>query len=397
MATRNLKVVKQSDVNKNPASVSNLLVDRDAFLDALEKVKQVVKAKAILPILNNVWIEFAESLITLKATDLELTVVVTIPGSFAVTDPRTFLLPGSLLRDALAKMKEGDVVISFSENNIVTITQDTYDISFPEIKCDDYPEIVLDAGDQFLTIEGKQLSRAIEKVIYAVSKDETRYALTGVALMISAEEFFAVGTDAFRVSVYKTPAEGASDFPATIVPKRAAKLVADLLDIDGFVQVLFVKNDKDDKIAMTFDAPNIMISTRIINQVYPDWTGLISFNSPELGNLCTVSTSYITECLERVGIVSGKEAVKMNITSGRINFEVESGLAKARSWIPATVNIDNAEFNVYAGQFADAFGHIGTDRADMTIPEAYGLIRIAEKPEQDGPPRHIQGIMPVRK
>jgi DNA polymerase-3 subunit beta len=373
-----------------------MVIDRDAFLDALERVKTVVKQKSTLPILSNVLVDFSPAIVTLCATDLELSVIVSIPGTYDLPEVHTLLFPGALLHDVLARMKEGDVVISFLAGDIVELIQDTYRVTFPLILRDDYPKVTREPGEGAFTIDGSALSKAINKVLYAVSKDETRYVLTGMAMQITDEWLYTIGTDGFRISVYKTPAEGAYDTALLILPKRSAKLVSELMDGDYPVQLTVIRNERAERVSVCFDAPNLLIRSRIINQVYPEWANVLSFEGVNEEKLCSLSTSYMAECLDRVGVIGNKEATKMTVTPNRVDFDISSGLANASSWVPAVSTVEEVVHHVVVGQMVDAVAHIGTDRVDMEVPATYGMIKFIEKPEKDMPPRHIEGVMPWR-
>lgn len=400
---KKLSVVKQSD----PRSTLNasLILDRDSTLAAVEKVKSIVKKSSIMPILKNAVVEFFPDMVKVSATDLEISAVVTIPGTYGVESPSRHLLPGSLVRDVLNKMQQGEVPVTISDDGEIRFTQGGYEIDFAALNADDYPEIVVESGEAICTIEGKLLVSAINKVIYAASKDETRYVLTGVAIQINNEMLYAIATDGFRISVYRTPAEGSEDTSVIIIPARAMKLVTELFNNEGIVQISVIREVKSDgkqgeMKSVVFDGPNLLVQSRLINQAFPDYEAVISFSDENNGRVCTVSTSYLVVSLDRISIAAKDSYAQFTVSSGRIDLSIESQVAKAKDWVPIVVSaptaLDPVSYSVVIGQFMDAFGHTATDRADIVLPESFGMIKIVEHTDTGAPPRHIQGIMPVR-
>ena len=379
-----------------------LILDRDSTLAAVEKIKSIVKKTSIMPVLKNALFEFTPGAVKVSATDLEISAVVTIPGTFGVETPSRHLLPGALVRDVLNKMQPGEIPVTISDDGEILFTQGGYEIAFSTLLVDDYPEIAVESGEAICTIEGKLLVAAINKVIYAASKDETRYALTGVAIQIKDEMLYTIATDGFRISVYRTPVEGAENTAIIIIPRRAMKLVSELFDNEGIVQISVIREVKDDgktgeMKSVIFDGPNLIVISRLINQVYPDFEAVISFSDQNPARLCTVSTSFLVASLDRISIAAKEDPIILfSVSPGRIDLSVESPVAKAKDWIPATTSVEAISSGIAIGFLIDAFGHIATDRSDIMLPEGYGMIKIAEHPGGDDPPRHIQGIMPVR-
>lgn len=391
-------------------SVFSLSLDRDSILHAFEKVKSIVKKSSLMPVLKNVLVEFAPDAVRVSATDLEISTVVTMPAQFGdvIDMPLKHLLPGALARDVLNKMQPGEMSVAIAESGEINFGQGGYEIEFAALNVDDFPEISVETGEAICTIEGKLLVGAINKVIYAAAKDETRYALTGVAIQIKDEMLYTIATDGFRISVYRVPAEGNANTAAIIIPARAMKLVTELYNNDGIVNISIISEIKSDGKRgdakfIVFDGPNLLVQSRLINQVFPDYESVISFDDENNGRVCTVSTSYLVAALDRISIAARDSYAQFMVSAGRIDLSIESQIARAKDWLPvatpdwaAAANSDPASYSIVVGQFVDAFGHIAADRADIILPEGFGMIKVVERADAGTPPRHIQGIMPAR-
>ena len=86
---------------------------------------------------------------------------------------------------------------------------------FPDIHSGEYPE--------GFDIEATSLSRLIDKTLFSVSTEETRYYLNGIYLHFSdTTNLTAVATDGHRLALSQMkPPSGSESMPAIIIPRKA--------------------------------------------------------------------------------------------------------------------------------------------------------------------------------
>src|SRR5918995_1481346 len=135
-----------------------VVLDRDAFLKGLQMVQNIVEPRQTLPILANVLLETDGETIRVSATDLEVGARVTVPARVA---------------------SKGAITISARKLS----------------------EIVKELPSAWLTLDAKALKEMLTHTSFAVSHDETRYALNGVLFVIQAKEMRVVATDGHRLAI----------------------------------------------------------------------------------------------------------------------------------------------------------------------------------------------------
>jgi DNA polymerase III subunit beta len=394
------KVLGQKNLTDKPPTSNTIVMERDTLLAAVDKIKTIVNGKINLPVLKNCMVDFSlEGGIRISATDLELTAVVTIPHEVNYPGKGPYMLPGAILRDSLDKMKQGPLDIELTDDKSITIRQGGFNIRFPWQDPEDYPSVDLAGNpEQVLTIDGDALTRGIERVIYAVGKDEARFALTGVGFRISGEELHTIGTDGFRISLYVQPAEGADDMETIIIPKRGAKFVSDNIGEKDIVSISVVQGNNGEKKSIIFETPTLTLQSRLITENYPDYQGSLRAKEDAKSYPCKVSVTYMSDALARLAIL-GKlgECPRITLRQNRLDFEAESNIAVIHDFVLLTASepTDEIPFSINAGHFIDAFKHIMTPVSEIIFPETYGMIRITDHAEGEKP-RHIQGIMPMR-
>src|SRR5919199_14855 len=129
-----------------------LTVERAALLKSLGHVHRVVERRNTIPILANVLIRAEEGKLALKATDLDLEVIETVPAEVGPAGATT--VPAHMFYDIVRKLPEGT-------------------------------QILLEAAGEMthkFTLAAKELKRLIDKTQFAISTEETRYYLNGIYL-----------------------------------------------------------------------------------------------------------------------------------------------------------------------------------------------------------------------
>src|SRR6478609_8102560 len=167
-------------------------VSKSDLVRELGLTQGVVEKKTTIPILSNILVETDQDQIWLTATDLELGIRCACPARVkkegAGTVPARRLLDYvRLLPDAEVQVKVGDnqwasLVCGRSRTRIAGMSRE----SFPEL-----PEM----SEVLADIPVKLLAGMIQKTIFAISAEESRFTLNGAQLIVRPEGLAMVATD----------------------------------------------------------------------------------------------------------------------------------------------------------------------------------------------------------
>ena len=99
-----------------------LTVPRDPLLSALQLTGRAVSTRSTLPSLGGVLFTASEESLTLRATDMEMGLVLELAEA-NIEEAGSVLLPGRLLVDVARSLPSGDVTIAYrTEQRDVEIT-----------------------------------------------------------------------------------------------------------------------------------------------------------------------------------------------------------------------------------------------------------------------------------
>jgi DNA polymerase-3 subunit beta len=304
-------------------------LERAALLKSLSHVHRVVERRNTIPILGNVLIKSGSGHLELKATDLDIEMVETVPADVAV--PGATTVPAHLFYDIVRKLPEGaQVSLDLgADQAAMRLSSSRARFSLQVLPESDFPDLSAGEFPHSFSVSRADLKRLIEKTQFAISTEETRYYLNGVFLHVidakGASLLRAVATDGHRLAQMQIAApKGSAGMPGIIVPRKTVAELQRLLD------------DAPDEIEMQVSASKIrfilgpvVLTSKLIDGTFPDYARVIPIgNDKELA----VSVSEFAAAVDRVSTISSERgrAVKLTLQPGKVTLTVtnpDSGTA----------------------------------------------------------------------
>jgi DNA polymerase-3 subunit beta len=292
-----------------------LTVERSALLKSLAHVQSVVERRNTIPILSNVLIEARDGALHLMATDMDLTVVETVPAS--VADAGDTTAPAHTLYDIVRKLPEGaEIQLSTDGAGQLALRAGRSRFSLPTLPKDDFPVAAAAQFPHEFSLAPGEAQAIIDRTAFAISTEETRYYLNGIYLHTPTQDdpkvLRAVATDGHRLARFEMPLPaGAGAMPGVIVPRKAvAELRRLLAEGEGRVDVAL----SDTRIRFTLGP--IVLTSKLIDGTFPDYQRVIPTGHDKVA---VVDKKAFTEAVDRVATISSeksravKVALKANV------------------------------------------------------------------------------------
>ena len=389
-------------------------IERDELLRGINAVLDVVPAKTALPVLSNILMEADENgCVSLKATDLDLSVICGLDGKVEVAGATT--VPGRKFAEIVRELPEESIVVT-SEEGRVTLEREggakgTYALmsvpaeDFPDLPSEiDGPELVFEASEEGAG-GGDLLREMIVKTSFAVSRDETRPVLNGVLWQIGEGRMTMVATDGARLVKHSRPfpkAEASGKDTEAIVPTRALQHLVKLLSGGATLGcVQFGRNH------LRFDlsageetggaeGAEIRLFSRLIEGPYVDYEQVIpKGNTKEL----RVSNDHLAPAVRRVSVLSSSQThqVRLRLQNDAIELSATSQEigGEARETMEANYTEDEMSIGYNSAYLQEILGRIDTDEVVFELDTAVtaGIIRPAGLPEGED---YLCLLMPLR-
>lgn len=248
-----------------------LRVSRKSFVEALSIASRFTTSRAQLPILGNILLEAKNNKLNISATNLEMSVSLTIASK--IEKEGVITVPSKVLYEVVSNLNSESVDLSVEKEQLC-LESESFSSKILGINASDFPKIPSSIGPNAFEIDPEVLLKALPKIMYSISSDETRPTLTGALVLFDGSSLSLVATDGFRLSKYSVPLKTKEKNLKVIFPKG---VLSELGRITKDEKLLF-EYRKDDK-QIVFQIGSIFLSSRVIEGDFPDYEKIIPTSS----------------------------------------------------------------------------------------------------------------------
>lgn len=285
-------------------------IDKRNLKDYIHHLYSIVPTKNAMPILSNFLIEANEekNIITVTATDLDITVVVDIPAN-VITDGKV-CIPGKNFNEIISVLPDGLIQCEAVDEHLMI---NCGPVNF-NILCADtssYPIVTEQDMSTATPINASLFSKMIENTSFAVSTDQNRIIFTGLYWKILPSMQVMAATDGKRVAEFKlltNHAENGSiqeEGSDQILPIKGLNFLQKIIREEEIpVQVLFVER----KVAFQYD--NVRIYSTVIDGHFPDYTKVFPM---DFANQLLIDRDLLREAIKRMSLFATEETSRIII------------------------------------------------------------------------------------
>ncbi len=335
----------------------HIRLEKSSFLKVLAHQQSVVERKTTVPILTHVLMEAtADGRVKLTGTDLELTVVESVPAD--VRQEGAVTLSAHLLYDITRKLKDDSPIdLELSPNNTLSLRCSPSQFTLPVLPVADFPLMTQHQSMHSFALTGGELHRLIDQTRFAMSTEEARYYLNGIYFHILEGNLRAVATDAHRLALSWLPLPPHTEaFPGAILSRKTIAEVRKLIDHEDTVVDISLSASQ-----IAFRLGDLTLYSRLVKGTFPDYTRAIPQNNDRV---IQVETQLFAGAVDRVSMITDAKvrAIKMNIHPNGITFSAQNTEnGSACEDIPATYGGDVLEMGFNARYILDVIHQLKGD------------------------------------
>lgn len=368
-------------------------IEKKDLISLLGKTQNIVEKRNTMPVLVNVLLEATERKLKVFATDLEVSltdevdVLQASPGRVAVNAKNLF--------EIVKELPEGPIQLLRKENNWLEIKQYRSVFNIVGVSAEEYPVFPTYSTHEFMRIDASVLGDMIEKTIYSVSNDETRYHLNGVFFerhsLDGKDAYRMVATDGHRLSLVdrQTDAHVSGVLPTqgVIIPRKGLNEIRKLLDT---VQGEFEMAIEGSQLIVRHHSTVLMV--RLIEGKYPNYQQLIP---QSLNRHAMVQRETLLSSLKRVSLLSNQKykGVTFTLSPGRLEISSNNPeLGDATEEIEIRYTGSEIKIGFNARYILDVLNSFDDNEVDIELNDQLspGLIR----PHNDS--SYTCVVMPMR-
>jgi DNA polymerase III subunit beta len=285
---------------------------RESLLATLYWTQSIVERRNTMPILANVLIESTKEAIRVTATDLEVGVRGEVEGD--VIKEGTSTVSAKKIYEIIREVPNEQIQLKRLENDWVEIRGGKSVFKIVGIDAKEFPQFPKFDSRALSTAPASTMREMIERTIFSVSTDETRYSLNGVLVeQGDGANVRMVATDGHRLAFEEKAVGSFGLTKGVILPRKGLAELKKLLEsgTDGSVSLGF----KENMALVTKD--KIELFMRLIDGDFPDYTKVIPKGNP---NIVKLGHDELLQALRRVSILSSEryKGIRMEFTDDKV-------------------------------------------------------------------------------
>ena len=361
-----------------------------------------IERKNTIPVLSNILIKAEQNpdRVTLIATNLDKSLECLLT-TVAVSAPGAIVMPFQEMKDTITGLDNGEVKFEQTEEEVKSDKiriisgegDDEFTTSLIGTAPEHYPSTQACDKTRYW-IRANELARLIDQTAYAITKEESRYALNGVLLIRVGDKMRMVGTDGHRLAVAETDKFSSADEFKLIVPKDTLIGLRELLKEKGVIDE-YIQFDVPTDNHIGFKIRNRLLVSRTLAGQFPNYEMVLP---KDLNRSYMFSGAALAKVLPRLDKVTDARSHGFSMffaADGKLHLGASSEGKQAHQAIPFTHLSGEPEFIVGLNlqYLLDFLKTLGKD--EKVIYEAQsGESPILLRPESQAGYKYV--LMPMR-
>ena len=366
----------------------NFKLSKKELLNSLQKINRVIPTRSTLPILSCVLFEIKKNKLSLRATDLEQTILINIDINSA--EESKLAIPVKTLLEITQEIPDENLNIIINNDNKVQIQTDFGNYSIMGKSANEFPEIPNVENPVIINMDKNELNDIIQDTLYAASKDEMKISLQGVCLNVKNTEVTAVATDGFRLVKRISNTKEENSFSGqVIIPSKFLTILQPHLTNDDLKLVLCTNH-------IQIENGNTVLVSRIIREKYPDYESIIPSDNDKIA---VINKDDLFSAVKRVSIFSNRTTRQIALTFENnkvvVTTEDPENITSGHEEIICDYKEEAITIGFNANYLKEMLNHQSTEDVYIKLKSSLGAGMIIPK-EETSDKEILSLLMPIR-
>lgn len=330
-------------------------------------VSKVINAKNALTILNNFLFTLDGDILTVKASDMENSLVGRLPVTGA-EGSGSFCLDGRKIVELLKEMPDQGITFEIDDDNLeVKISYPNGLYNTVAINGLEYPVTTEPEEGETITftIPTDQVIKGIENTIFAVGTNDLRPQMMGILWDIKPDKIIFVATDTHKLVKFTNGMTKPGVECSFILPLKPATVIKNVFGKEDEIKITVSEK------SVKFDSPSFTFDCRQIRGAFPDYNRVIPQNNPY--SLTVDRLSFLT-AVRRVVVFGdgGNGLVKFKLAPDNLTLRARDNSYGTSGWESVPCEYSGQEFMIGFGApyLIEIFSTISTTDVVVKLSDA---------------------------
>jgi len=347
----------------------DLKINKEELLRGVSKTQSIAEKRSSMPILSNVLLEAQEGKFFITATDLEIS----FRGAYhaEINDSGQLTVPARKFYEIVHEMSNEDLNLKEAENFNLSVIGSRSKFQLHGLSAEDFPPMPDYTEVKFVNIPSEALKDMIDKTIYSITTEETRYILGGVYVERiqnqNKNRLRFTSTDGHRLSLIDRKVEGLESLDlekGVIVSRKGLTEMRKLADEGGEFKLAFTANS-----AVLIKDEAILIM-RLLEGRFPEYNLVIPKQNE---NVMTLARKEFLETLRRVAVMSSERYKGTKFLIGPKNLTlsvVNPDLGEAQEDLPAEYEGEELMIGFNVRYFIETLSALKSDLITLAFKDS---------------------------
>jgi DNA polymerase-3 subunit beta len=372
------------------ADAMQFVVSKQNLQKELSFVQGVVEKKNTIPVLSNILLEsVGENSVRITGTDLDVTIrcdmdaEIIAKGSMCVQARKLFEI-ARLLPDAPVSFKKED-------NDWVTVKCDRARFKMVGVARDAFPEVP-DFKSTPIKIPANVLKTFIDRTIFAITQEESRYTLSGAKFVIDETGAKMVTTDGHRLAYVEKKGvakNGTTQSIDTLIPR---KTLAELTKLTtGFDEEISLGMDENH---IYFEVGARLLISRMLYGQFPNYEMVMPKNNDKSVEF---DSSLLNLAIRRVALMADERshAIRFHLEPNQLVISSQNAEeGEANETLQAEYSGEETDIGFNAQYLQEFLNVIGDGKVAFDFKDGNSQAQL--KPSENGDYDYKYIVMPMR-
>jgi len=359
------------------------LFAKENWLRALQNAQNIAVSNA-LPILSCVLVEAIDGCVKLTATDLEVTEELHLPAD--IIEEGRVAIPARKLSEIVRELPCAQIRLHADNQQRVEIDCEHSHYQLMGLCAEEFPKQTAESAHA-LVVDAEDIRRAIQKTIFAVSNEASRYFLNGIHLHITPEFLRIVATDMYRLALWtREMRQGVENEVRVILPTKAATEISRLFSDAESVKIGLAENQ------ISFDTEEAKLLSRLVEGEYPKYQQIIP---DDRDILVTADTKEFIAATRRVSLLANPKTLSVKLDVREKTLELSAmtpDFGKASETISVQKDGGDMQIAFNSKYLMDALQQIETENVQFELKDSQSTAILRPVGEEE----YFSLIMPTR-
>lgn len=292
---------------------NSFVVSQKDLLTTLFFMQPICTKKTTITSTTCILFQVSNKELTLKATDLEISLQYSCTLVSSTIEQAQFLVPGKKIFDIVKEM-DGNIECVFNDNQITLKAEQHINVSFNIKNAEEFPPLP-ERIENLMQIDAQFLSDLLGKVSFLIPQNNATPSLNGLFLEISSKEFKLTATDGHCLAQVTSDRYVLDSEQKWLLPRRAIFELKKILENSGVNSIFLGTCDQQ----LVFSGDHFNFFTRLLADEFPKYESILQHDSfiP-----ATMSKSEFVKTLRRSSCLLSGQFLATNFTFSKDNLKV---------------------------------------------------------------------------